>query len=353
MTQTRLSKAACFTDIHWGKKNNSELHNQDCLRFIDWFCEEVKKEDDIDHIIFLGDWFEQRSAINGLTLDYAYRGATKLQSLNLPVYFIVGNHDLYYRTSREVYSTNFFTSLDFKLIDKPTVCEEIGLKGTLLSPYLFENEYGELAKFFDIPVWFGHFEFKGFVLTGDTVKLEHGPDPVNFSTPRRIFSGHFHKRQSMKNISYIGNAFPVDFSDANDSKRGMMIYEHGLDDVWYIDWEDCPTYIRTKVSDLVKNVKNILKPDATVNCIVDTDITHEQSIKLKEQLTKKYNLRSLALQENPDILTALEDTEIDDQEIDQLDTVDAQVKSMLSTIEAESIDNDKLIKLYEELNVST
>jgi len=345
----KMNKAACFTDIHWGRKNNSELHNQDCLRFVEWFCGEVKKDTDIDHIVFMGDWFEHRSAINGLTLDYAYKGAKKIKELGLPVYFIVGNHDLYYRTTRDVYSTNFFDSLGFNLINEPTVAEELGPKGALLCPFLFEEEYASLAKYFKIPVWFGHFEFKGFVITGDTKKMEHGPDPKDFDKPKRIFSGHFHKRQTEKNITYIGNAFPADFSDANDFNRGMMKYDYESDNVEFIDWDECPSYIKTKLTDLASNPKSILRKDARVNCIVDKDITYEKSLKIKETLTEKFGLREINLQENPEKMAALEGTELDDEELDELDTTEALVKRMLEKVEAESIDTKKLIKIYEEL----
>jgi DNA repair exonuclease SbcCD nuclease subunit len=343
------NKAASFTDIHWGRKNNSELHNQDCIRFIQWFCDNVKADPTIDHIVFMGDWFENRSAINGLTLDYALIGAKMLDALGLPVYFIVGNHDLYYRTTREVYSTNMFDSLGFNMINTPTVIEDLGPKGALVCPFLFESEYPTLAQYLKTPVWFGHFEFKGFVITGDTKKMEHGPDPENFKNPRRIFSGHFHKRQTTGNITYIGNTFPVDFSDANDTKRGMMVYDYTLDDVTFKDWGECPTYIRTELSALIADAKSILREDAVVSCVVDTDINYEQSLKLKAQLTKKYKLREITLQESADKMRALVDTGMDREELAKLDTTAKQVVAMLGNIKAESIDNDKLIAIFEEL----
>lgn len=344
-----LNKAANFTDIHWGRKNNSELHNQDCLRFIDWFCDQVRSDKKIDHIIFLGDWFEQRSAINGLTLDYAYKGACKLKDLGLPVYFIVGNHDLYYRTTRDVFSTNFFDSLGFHMVNKPNVYPELGEDGALLCPFLFESEYADLAQYFSVPVWFGHFEFKGFVITGDTRVMEYGPDPTDFDKPKRILSGHFHKRQTSKNITYIGNAFPADFSDANDTNRGMATYDYEKDKIKFSNWGECPTYIRTTLSELTRNADNILRKDAIVNCIVDMDINYAQNLKLKTQLTKKYKLREINLQENPEGMVALESTGVDEKELDQLDTTDALVRAMLSKIEVQTIDNDKLIEIYKEL----
>ena len=31
-----FKKAAIFTDIHFGLKSNSTLHNEDCLAFVKW-----------------------------------------------------------------------------------------------------------------------------------------------------------------------------------------------------------------------------------------------------------------------------------------------------------------------------
>ena len=37
-----FKNAACFTDIHYGLKQNSRVHLDDCHRFADWFIEEAK-----------------------------------------------------------------------------------------------------------------------------------------------------------------------------------------------------------------------------------------------------------------------------------------------------------------------
>ena len=47
-----LKKAAVCTDIHFGKKTNSKVHNEDCIRFLEWFRDQVKKDPEIDHIMF-------------------------------------------------------------------------------------------------------------------------------------------------------------------------------------------------------------------------------------------------------------------------------------------------------------
>ena len=38
-----FKKVACFTDIHFGLRNNSRQHNTDCEEFVLWFIKEAKK----------------------------------------------------------------------------------------------------------------------------------------------------------------------------------------------------------------------------------------------------------------------------------------------------------------------
>ena len=154
----------------------------------------------------MGDWFENRSAINIQTLEWSYQGLQLLNSLNIPVYMIVGNHDLYRRTTRDTHSVRMFQELKNIIIVDSIITESFPCgKEIMIAPFLFHEEYSQLAKYLDKDYWFGHFEFKGFVLTGSTYKLEHGPDPDNFEGPKQIFSGHIHKRQQIKNITYIAN----------------------------------------------------------------------------------------------------------------------------------------------------
>lgn len=345
----KFNKLALTTDIHWGRKNNSDLHNKDCARYIDWFCENVKSDPDIDAIVFLGDWHEHRAAINGSTLKYSYEGAKTLNSLGLPVFFIIGNHDLHNRNNRDIYTTNPFEALEnFHLVhDKPLVLPE---NNAAVFPYLFEHEYHtvlpEYATKYD--VLFGHWEFKGFVVTGESRVMDHGPDHTAFNKPKRIFSGHFHKRQIQDNVVYIGNAFPGDFGDANDFKRGMATYEFADDALEFTDWEDCPKYVSANLSDILDDPKQLLKLGSRVKSLVDIDLTFEESTALKEKLIKKYKLRELTLEEPHDLNETLKDTEFDLEGFEMESTTNI-VKEMLRQIKSDSISADKLVKIYEEL----
>lgn len=333
-----------FGDIHFGRKNNSEVHNTDCKNHITWFRDQCLKHE-VDHIVFMGDWFEERTAIDGLTSKYALDCATILNDIGIPVYFIVGNHDLYYRDNRDVFASYIYSPLNnFILIDQPVVRTDT-LAPTLYSPFLFEDEYAELAGYFDVPIWMGHFEFKGFVLTGDTVVKHSGPDPDKFSAPKHIFSGHFHKRQKSKNIQYIGNTFPMDFGDANDNDRGMAIYDYEMDETTYINWEECPKYITVTLSELAKDPA-VLKDNARVKCVADSDITFSENSELKQQMMEEYNLREFSIEEEMTITVV--DGELTEEEV-KAETTNSLVRKLLGKIESDTIDAELLIEIYDSL----
>lgn len=344
----KLKKAAIFTDIHLGRRNNSEEHNTDCVNYIDWFCEQVKNDSSIDHIYFLGDWYEHRSSINGLTLQYANKCAKKLNNIGLPIYFVVGNHDLHNRNNRDVFNTEIFEHLsNFTLINHITLLKNIHTD-VLLVPYIYESETPELLKHANVPVVLGHLELKGFVLTGEYSVSTHGLSHQDFfKNQKRVFSGHFHKRQETDNIHYIGNTFPMDFSDANDNDRGMAIYDFELNSLQYINWEECPKYITCKLSDVLEDTW-ILIPGARVQCVVDVEISYSESIELRNILIETRKLRELFFIETKDKQETLENTEINEEKLDTQSTHEL-IKSMLLQIVSEKIDKDLLVEIYEGL----
>jgi len=341
-----MKKLAMFTDIHFGKKNNSISYNQDCLDFVKWFCEQVRAEGGVTHVVFLGDWFENRNSVNVLTLTYAHEALKLLNSLGLPIYIIIGNHDLYHRENRKIYSTRVFEELpNVHLVNEPIVVD----KDLFICPFLFKHEYPEIAKFTKVPYWLGHFEFRNFVITGTDRLMEHGPDHKLFKEPKFIFSGHFHKRQAVDNVVYIGNTFPMDYGDAGDDERGMCFVETATDKVWFVNLEDSPKYRKVKLSSVLEGNTNF-PPKCRVRCIIDTDILYTEAQALREEMVQALGLREFSLEENVfEKQAALEgDDSIDAFELSSLN--DAVIKMLKSGIQGTStIDADKLIDIYQKL----
>ena len=334
-----------WTDIHFGKKNNSIQHNQDCLDFVNWFCGNVRSDPEVDVVVFMGDWFENRNSVNVLTLNFAHAALKELNSLGLPVYIIIGNHDLYHRENRKVFSTQVFDEFsNVVLVNEPTVVD-----GMLICPFLFKNEYPSLAKYEKYKYWLGHFEFRNFVITGSDRKMEHGPDHNQFTGPTYIFSGHFHKRQARDNVVYIGNTFPMDYGDAWDDARGMCVLDTRNDDVEFTDWDDCPKYRKVKLSDVLEG-KYQFPAKCRVRCTIDMDISYSDAQGLRELMLKELNLREFSLEEN---LLEKKDAIAGEELLGDFDLSslnDAVVKMLHTGISGTTtIDPDRLIEIYHRL----
>ena len=282
-------------------------------------------------------------------MEYSYEALQRLNGLGLPVYFIVGNHDLHRRTTRELHSVRIFNEFDnIVVIDKPTVVDNL-----LFCPFMFDHEYPSLIKHNDLWAWIGHFEFKNFVITGYNTVMDHGPDHKMFSGPKKIFSGHFHKRQGQDNVQYIGNVFPADFGDAGDINRGMCTYLVKEDKIEFTDWKDCPTYYKTRLSEVIDD-KWMPLPKMKVKCIVDIEISYQDAQELREAMIDTYKLRDFLLEEDREAKqgvvegdnvkvteSMLDFTGIDYLVINQLEILktDAKIK----------VDPDLLIALYKDL----
>lgn len=348
-----MKKGYLFTDIHFGKKSNSPIHNQDCLDFLDWFCEEVRNDPEADYVAFLGDWHENRTALDVSTQNYSYRGAKMLNDLGVPVYFIIGNHDLGMRDSRQLYTTIPFHEFNnFTLVHDEPIVENNIQGGCLFVPFLMHNEYTSLKQYEDVPVWMGHFEFKGFVLTGYNTKLEYGPDIKNFKNQKDILTGHFHRRQSQGNVTYIGNTFPMDFGDANLHERGLAIYDHSNNTIKFKNWDDCPKYIKCKLSELLDDSVTLLDK-SYVYVEVDVAVDYEELSIIEKAYTSKYNLREFKLDETSKFIESLVDEEqAEVEEEDDGKNTDDLIMELLTQVDDSKFDSQLLQQMYKQAGTS-
>ena len=209
-----FKKVAVCTDIHFGLKSNSLTHNQDCSDFIDWFIE-TARTNGCETGMFLGDWSHHRASINMQTLQYSLRSLEKLSAAFDRFYFIPGNHDLYYRDRRDIYSTEWA-----KHIPNIQIVNDWFTDGDVtIAPWLVGDDYKRVPKLNSKYV-FGHFELPHFKMNAMVEMPDHGEIGVDaFGGIESVYSGHFHLRQSKKNINYLGNCFPHNFADAGDVRR--------------------------------------------------------------------------------------------------------------------------------------
>jgi len=334
-----FNRVACFTDIHFGLKNNSQLHNEDCLNFVKWFIS-VAKEKECETCIFLGDWHHNRASINVSTMNYTLEALILLNDAFNNIYFINGNHDLYYRDTRELNSIEFN-----KLLHNFTQINEPFIKGDVaIVPWLVSNEWKKIQKI-KCKYMFGHFELPIFYMNAMIKMPDHGTiNDSHLSKPDLVFSGHFHKRQTKGNIVYIGNAFPHNYADAWDDERGMMWFEWGTDPT-FITWPEQPTYKTLTLTKLLNNPEKYLSVKGSLRINVDVDITYEEVNFIKEIFIQIYKLREFALMPS-------KDTEHEDGETIgtiQFKSIDQIVITHLQDIQSDTFDSNILVAIYNSL----
>ena len=326
--------AACFTDIHYGLKQNSRLHLDDCHRYIDWFIAEAKARG-AETCIFLGDWSHHRASVNVATMNASIKDFKKLNDNFEKVYFITGNHDLYYRDKRELNSIEYARDLpNFVMIDEP-----FNQGNVSIWPWLVGNEHKKLAKE-KCKYMFGHFELPHFKMNAMVEMPDHGGIKAEDLTgPEYVFSGHFHKRQYKNNIHYIGNAFPHNYADVDDNDRGAMFLEWG-GEPQYVNWQECPKYKVITLSDLLDDHQNLLDKYTYARVKLNISISYEEANFIKEKMSEQYDVRELQLIPVKEEEEAYEGGEIKFESVDQI------VISQLETIESNTVNKQTLIDIY-------
>jgi DNA repair exonuclease SbcCD nuclease subunit len=320
-----FKKAAVFTDIHFGLKGNSKVHNQDCEDFIDWYIDQAK-DAGCETGIFCGDWHHNRNSLNLTTMDATIRCMEKLGSAFEQFFFFDGNHDLYYKDKRDVNSTAFAKHIPgITFVDEITTIEDV-----TIVPWLVGDEWKKLRNL--------------------KSKYIFGPDhgelrAEDFTNQSYVFSGHFHKRQQQGVVHYLGNAFPHNYADAWDDARGMMILDRENDkEPVYIDWPQCPKYRTINLSRLIDEADTFIKPNMYLRVNLDLPISYEEASFIKETFINTYNCREISLIPQKSL------EEINTQlDIQQFESVDQIVAGEIAAIDSDSFNKKMLMDIYNEL----
>ena len=334
-----FKKAAVFTDIHFGLKSNSTLHNEDCLAFVRWATQKARDEG-CETCLFLGDWHNNRASLNIVTLNYSLRALEHLNDNFEHVYFIPGNHDLYYRDKRDIQSVEWA-----RHIDNITIVNDFFKEGDVsIVPWLVGDDHKRVQKL-NAEYMFGHFELPHFYMNAMVQMPEHGEiRREHFGHIGHVFSGHFHKRQSERNITYIGNCFPHNYADAGDNARGMMVLEWGQEPEFH-SWPRQPLYRVYKLSDVLENPEGLLLIDSYVRIHLDIDISYEEANFIRETLIPEHKLREMAL------IPVKSDQMEQGQNIDgmKFESVDQIVVESINAVQSDNFDKKLLLEIYNTL----
>jgi DNA repair exonuclease SbcCD nuclease subunit len=333
-----FKKVACFTDIHFGLKGGSRTHNQDCEDFVEWFCNTAKSEG-CETAIFLGDWHHNRSTTDVSTMNYTVSNLEKLSKAFEKVYFILGNHDLFYKDKREINSIEFM-----RLFSNIIPIKDRFTQGDVtIMPWLVGDEWKTIPNIKSKYI-FGHLELPSFYMNAMVQMPDHGQvQSSHFANQEYVFTGHFHKRQNSRNIWYIGNAFPHNYADAGDDDRGMMILEWDSTPE-FKSWPNQPVYRTYKLSQIIDSPDKLLHKNMHCRVTIDLPISFEEANFIRETFIPQYDLRELML--------IPEKVEVDSTTVTidiNFESVDTIVMNQINAIESDNFDKSLLLDIYKDL----
>jgi DNA repair exonuclease SbcCD nuclease subunit len=226
-----MSKILLIGDVHLGlgfPNNHQKWLNVAKEYFSDFLLPLVKKEMTKDDIIVqLGDLFDNRTFIPIDVLNYAQSTVEEMSKI-CPVHILVGNHDMFNKSSGEINSVNTFKYMPNVFVyDKSTKIEYMG-KSILMMPFIEsrKQQSGILKQYSGCYYLFCHSDLNGakMHLTSVAHKNNDKIDIEDFDGYKNVYSGHIHLLQRNKQFTFVGSVHEMDRNDLGNQK-GVFILD--------------------------------------------------------------------------------------------------------------------------------
>jgi DNA repair exonuclease SbcCD nuclease subunit len=220
-----MEKTVVIGDLHFGIKMADERYldyqMEEWKKFIDGYC----RENDVNQIIILGDFFDNRNYLSVKMIDMVKRNVL---SYDMDFVLVVGNHDTLYRNTNAVTSPGLLFEYkdNVKVID---VVQEMYIDDVkcLMLPWMNKENINQSLAFVKktaAEFCFAHLELNDFEMTSG-IKCKNGLNASLFKKFKGVFTGHFHLVQDVGNIHYLGSFYQTTWTDCGDQKRIYLVKE--------------------------------------------------------------------------------------------------------------------------------
>ena len=231
-------KVAILTDTHFGVRKGNQIFHDYFEKFYDEIFFPSLKENKIDTVIHLGDCFDVRKGIDYWSLAWAKKVFfDRLRQEGIELHLIVGNHDIFYKESLSINSPglNLREYDNISIYSRP---ETVTIKDRLcfMVPWICNDnaeQFMEQLESTDATLCMGHLELAGFYANKD-YQCQHGTDANIFSKFDTVFSGHFHKKSTRGNVTYLGNTYQLYWNDEGET-RGFHIFDMKTNKLEFIE----------------------------------------------------------------------------------------------------------------------
>jgi len=221
-------KLAIINDTHFGIRNDSPYFLEQSLKYFNEEFFPYLLKNKIENVLHLGDLFDRRKYINFHTLAQVRNEFfNKFKKYNIKLHITIGNHDTYFKNTNDLNSlTQLLSDEDhINIIQKPEILNFDNLCIGMVPWISKENEQEcfDFIKSCACPIVAGHFEIAGFQVMNGVIHPSGIKESI-FSRFEMVLSGHFHIKQTSKNIHYLGTQYQLNFGDVG-SKKGFHILD--------------------------------------------------------------------------------------------------------------------------------
>ena len=215
-------KIALLNDTHAGVRNNNQIFAEYQGRFYTEIFFPYLKKHDIKHIIHLGDYFDRRRDVNFFSLHKNYEHfVSVLEREGITMDLIVGNHDIYFKSTNDLNSPDYLLNFDFINVYKDQTIKNYDGLDILLLPWINSENIEDVEEYLGIAeadIVMSHLEVNGAEMYPG--HFHGGGTPASwFKRFEQVYSGHFHHKSNLDNIRYLGSQMEFTWSDYGDDKH--------------------------------------------------------------------------------------------------------------------------------------
>lgn len=205
----------------------------------------------IDMLVFCGDLFHVHGRIDASVLKVASDFFNVITDLNIPVFVLVGNHDLALK-DRSIHSLSWIK--DAHIINHATR-KKYNDHEFAFMPYTESQE--ELERFLmgtsSESIVFLHQGVSGVPMGSGFVIPNEILTPQMVDRFRRVFTGHYHNhRRVSRNLTVIGATMQHTWADVGE-RRGWLIYDTEENKVRLYE-SDHPKFIEVKYKENISDI---------------------------------------------------------------------------------------------------
>ena len=302
----------------------------------------------INKIAFLGDLLDKSSRIKNDVFVPLFKKIESMKEQGLEMWFIFGNHDI---TSTVTNASILEVFEKYGHLVNSIQTYELGNYTINMCPFTKDPS---LVPTVNADYLFTHLNIMGFDLGGGRIAGEEQQAfPVSmFSNYKMVFTGHYHKRQCINNVQYVGAPYQLNFGDAGDFNKGFEVLNLENGESEFIKYDKAPQFKKYSYDELWSLVENKKEGDdflknTLVKVVVDKKV--DGLAKLKTILYNNFSVIDVV----NEFENKKDDEAISETKVEMNVSISEMVKDFLSKVKTEvdgfEINGEELVEKFEEI----